>query len=64
MHTAIAGGLAFIIKPVVMYLLFVLIGLKVGMFIKHPDYLPFMSHFLFGTIGAASGAILAKVALK
>ena len=57
------GGLAFITKPMVMYALFLGIGMHVGMFIKHPIYLPFISHLLFGAAGGVGGALLARAAL-
>ena len=56
---AVIGGLVFLLKPLVMYALFLIVGWKVGMFVKHPDYLPFISHFLFGATGAAGGALMA-----
>jgi hypothetical protein len=56
------GGLAFITKPMVMYALFLGIGMHVGMFIKHPIYLPFISHLLFGAAGGVGGALLARAA--
>ncbi len=55
---AFIGGLAFIAKPVIFYALYLLGGLKLGMFVKHPDYLPFVSHFIFGAVGGVGGAIL------
>ena len=63
-NAGLIGGLAFIAKPLVMYLLFLFAGLKVGMFVKHPDYLPFLSHFLFGMVGGIGGAMLAKAVLS
>ena len=62
-NAALVSGLAFLSKPLVMYCLFIFTGMKVGMFIKHPDYLPFISHLLFGMTGGAGGAILAKAAM-
>ena len=61
-NAGLIGGLAFISKPLVMYGLF-LGGMKVGSFIKNPDYLPFLSHFLFGVVGGVGGAILARAAM-
>ena len=61
-NAGLIGGLAFISKPLVMYCLF-LGGMKVGSFIKNPDYLPFVSHFLFGMTGGVGGAILARAAM-
>lgn len=61
-NAGIIGGLAFISKPLVMYCLF-LGGVKVGSFIKNPDYLPFISHFLFGMTGGVGGAIMARAAM-
>ena len=58
----LTGALAFLTKPAVMYLLFLGFGMKVGMFIKHPDYLPFLSHFLFGLAGGTGGYLLARMA--
>ena len=55
---ALVSGLAFVSKPMVMYCIFILTGLPIGMFIKHPDYLPFVSHLLFGLTGGAGGALL------
>lgn len=57
------GGLAFVTKPMVMYALYLGIGMHVGMFIKHPDYLPFISHLLFGAAGGVGGAILARATM-
>jgi len=58
------GGLVFIGKPAVAYILFILADMPVGMFVKHPDYLPFISHFLFGAVGGAGGGILAQAVLS
>ena len=60
-NAGVIGGLAFVSKPLVMYGLF-LGGMKVGSFIKNPDYLPFISHLLFGLVGGVGGAILALAA--
>ena len=38
--------------------------MQIGSFIKHPDYLPFISHFLFGAVGGAGGGILAQAVLS
>ena len=57
------GGLAFVTKPMVMYALYLGVGMHVGMFIKHPDYLPFVSHLLFGAAGGVGGALLARAAM-
>jgi len=62
-NAGLIGGLAFIVKPLVMYVLFMLASLEVGMFVKHPDYLPFMTHFLFGMVGGIGGGMMAKVVL-
>lgn len=56
----VIGGLAFITKPMVMYALYLGLGMHVGMFIKNPDYLPFISHLLFGAAGGVGGALLAR----
>ena len=56
------AALAFVTKPAVMYALYIFTGMSVGMFIKHPDYLPFVSHLVFGAVGGAGGAILAAAA--
>jgi len=61
-NAGLIGGLAFVSKPLVMYCLF-LGGLKVGSFIKNPDYLPFISHLLFGMVGGVGGALLARAAM-
>lgn len=61
---ALTGGLAFITKPTAMYFLFLTANIKVGMFLKHPDYLPFISHFMFGALGAIGGAMLAKATMS
>ena len=61
-NAGVIGGLAFISKPLIMFCLF-LGGMKVGSFIKNPDYLPFISHFLFGVTGGVGGAILARAAM-
>ena len=60
-NAGVIGGLAFVSKPLVMYCLF-LGGMQVGSFIKNPDYLPFVSHFLFGLTGGVGGAMLARAA--
>lgn len=62
-NAGVTGALAFITKPVIMYCLFIFTGMKVGMFIKHPDYLPFISHFLFGLVGGVGGVIFALAAI-
>lgn len=59
----LTAGLAFITKPVVMYGLAIYGSIQVGSFIKHPDYLPFASHFLFGLTGGVLGALLARLAI-
>jgi hypothetical protein len=56
----LVGGLVFIGKPAVAYAIFILTDMPIGMFVKHPDYLPFLSHFLFGAVGGAGGGILAQ----
>lgn len=56
---AIIGGLAFVTKPIVFYGIYLLGGVKLGMFSKHPDYLPFITHLIFGAVGGVGGAILA-----
>lgn len=61
-NAAVVSGLAFLSKPIIMYCLFIFTGMQVGMFIKHPDYLPFLSHLLFGMVGGIGGALLAKAA--
>lgn len=61
-NAGLIGGLAFVSKPLIMYCLF-LGGMKVGTFIKNPDYLPFLSHLLFGMVGGVGGAILARGAM-
>lgn len=60
-NAGLIGGLAFIAKPLMMYLLFMLTSLQVGMFVKHPDYLPFVTHFLFGMVGGIGGGMMARV---
>lgn len=62
-RAGIIGGLSFITKPMVMYALFLGLGMHVGMFIKNPDYLPFISHLLFGATGGIGGALLARAAM-
>lgn len=62
-NAALIGALAFVTKPVVMYALLLTIGFQSGSFAKHPDWLPFVSHILFGMAGAIGGAALAKAAL-
>jgi hypothetical protein len=57
------GGLVFVCKPAVSYVVFLLADMPVGSFIKHPDYLPFISHFLFGTAGGAGGGLLAQAVI-
>ena len=59
----LTGSLAFITKPAVMYSLYLGTGMHVGMFVKHPDYLPFVSHFLFGLAGGTGGYLLARMAV-
>ena len=63
LNAGLVSGLAFLSKPLVMYCLYIFTGMKVGMFIKHPDYLPFVSHLVFGATGGIGGAILAKMAM-
>lgn len=55
---ALIGGLVFVTKPLIFYGFYLLCGIKFGMFTKHPDYLPFLTHLLFGATGGAGGAIL------
>ena len=64
MSAGLIGGLVFIGKPAIAYVLFILTDMHIGMFIKHPDYLPFLSHFLFGAVGGAGGGILAQAVLS
>ena len=54
------GGLVFVCKPAVDYALFILTDMHVGSFAKHPAFLPFLSHFLFGAVGGVGGGILAQ----
>lgn len=56
---ALLGGMVFILKPILMYVPYILVEWKIGMFTKHPDYLPFVSHFLFGAAGSALGTFMA-----
>ena len=58
-NAGLIGGLAFVSKPLVMYCLF-LGGMKFGSFMKNPDYLPFLSHFLFGLVGGVGGGLTAR----
>jgi len=60
---ALCGGLVFICKPAVAYLFFILADFHIGSFIKHPQYLPFISHFMFGAVGGAGGGMLAQAIL-
>ena len=62
-NAGLIGALAFVTKPMVMYALFIGTGMHVGMFIKHPIYLPFLSHLLFGAAGGIGGALLARAAM-
>ena len=41
-----------------------LTDMHIGAFIKHPDYLPFISHFLFCAVGGAGGGILAQAVIN
>jgi len=61
-NAGLIGGLAFVTKPTAMYALYLGVSMHVGMFIKHPDYLPFVSHLLFGAAGGVGGALLARAA--
>jgi len=60
----LGAGLAFTTKPLVTYALVIGAGLQAGMFAKHPDYLPFVSHFLFGMTGGVLGALGARLTFK
>lgn len=60
-NAGLIGGLAFVTKPLVMYCLF-LGGMKFGSFMKNPDFLPFISHFLFGLAGGVGGGLAARAA--
>lgn len=54
---ALAGGLAFTLKPLVTLGLVSLVNDKAGMF-RHGIALPFVSHFVFGLVGGLGGALL------
>jgi hypothetical protein len=58
------AGLAFFAKPVVMFLVDLSPDITVGSFLKHPVYLPFASHFLFGLTGGVMGSLLARLAIS
>lgn len=57
------AGLAFLTKPVVMFLVDLSPDVTMGSFMKHPVYLPFASHFLFGLTGGVLGVLLARLAI-
>lgn len=59
---ALTGALAFTSKALYMYVTYLFTDIKVGAFLKHPDYLPFISHFMFGLLGAVGGLMLANLA--
>ena len=62
-NAGLIGALAFVTKPLVMYALFLGVGMHVGSFSKNPEYLPFVSHLLFGAAGGVGGAILSRAAI-
>lgn len=60
-NAGLIGGLAFVTKPLVMFCLF-LTGIKFDSFVRNPDFLPFVSHFLFGLVGGVGGGLAARAA--
>lgn len=54
---ALAGGLAFLLKPAVTLAAVQLMQAKAGMF-RNGIWYPFLTHFVFGLIGGLGGALL------
>lgn len=55
------GGLSFIIKPVIYIPIAIYMEVSFGSISKHGFFIPVLTHFTFGTIGAICGITLANL---
>lgn len=58
---ALAGGIAFLMKPLCMMALVLVIGLEVGS-LRHGNLFPLLTHFAFGLTGAVLGTLAWRAA--
>ena len=57
----IFGGLSFIVKPVIYIPVAIYLEMSFGSIMKHGYFMPVLTHFMFGTIGAICGITLANL---
>ncbi|MEJ2760260.1 MAG: hypothetical protein P8126_01635 [Gammaproteobacteria bacterium] len=56
---AALGAGAFVLKPLVLYILAAAVGINFG-FMRHADWFPIVTYICFGAIGSICGALLAR----